>query len=131
MRKAPDTIASIEDLRKRAHARVPKPFMDYMEAGSFAQITLRENRRDLDAIRFRERVMFDVSNRKLDTTMLGEKVAIPVAIGPTGMLTFSPSIVVSSLRFETSNITRSRKRIASRSRRFSRSVSWANEPASI
>lgn len=85
MKKAPDWIASIEDLRKRAHARVPKPFMDYMEAGSFQQITLRDNRRDLDSIRFRERVMFDVSNRKLDTTMLGEKVAIPVAIGPTGM----------------------------------------------
>jgi L-lactate dehydrogenase (cytochrome) len=85
VRKAPVDIASIEDLRKRAHARVPKPFMDYMEAGSFAQITLRENRRDLDAIRFRERVMFDVSDRKLETTMLGEKVSIPVAIGPTGM----------------------------------------------
>lgn len=85
MRKPPSTIASIADLQKRAHARVPKPFMDYMEAGSFAQITLRENRRDLDSIRFRERVMFDVSNRKLETTMLGEKVAMPVAIGPTGM----------------------------------------------
>ena len=85
MRKAPGDIASIEDLRKRAHARVPKPFMDYMEAGSFAQLTLRENRRDLDSIRFRERVMFDVSNRKLETTMVGEKVSIPVAIGPTGM----------------------------------------------
>jgi L-lactate dehydrogenase (cytochrome) len=81
----PADIASIEDLRKRAHARVPKPFMDYMEAGSFAQITLRENRRDLDSIRFRERVMFDVSDRKLETTMLGHKVAMPVAIGPTGM----------------------------------------------
>jgi L-lactate dehydrogenase (cytochrome) len=46
---------------------------------------LRENRRDLDSIRFRERVMFDVSDRKLETTMLGEKVTIPVAIGPTGM----------------------------------------------
>lgn len=85
MRKPPSTIASIADLQKRAHARVPKPFMDYMEAGSFAQITLRENRLDLDSIRFRERVMFDVSNRKLETTMLGEKVAMPVAIGPTGM----------------------------------------------
>jgi L-lactate dehydrogenase (cytochrome) len=85
MRKALRNIASIEDLRRRAHARVPKPFMDYLESGSFAQITLRENRRDLDSIRFRERVMFDVSNRKLDTTMLGEKVSIPVAIGPTGM----------------------------------------------
>jgi L-lactate dehydrogenase (cytochrome) len=83
--KVPDWIASIEDLRERAHARVPKPFMDYVEAGSFSEITLRENRRDLDSIRFRERVMFDVSNRKLGTTMLGEKVSIPVAIGPTGM----------------------------------------------
>jgi L-lactate dehydrogenase (cytochrome) len=60
--------------------------MDYVEAGSFAEITLRENRSDLDAIRFRERVMFDVSNRKLDSTMLGEKVAMPVALGPVGML---------------------------------------------
>ncbi len=85
MRKTPGNIASIEDLRKHAHSRVPKPFMDYLEAGSFSQITLRENRRDLDAIRFRERVMFDVANRKLETTMLGEKVTIPVAIGPTGM----------------------------------------------
>ena len=85
MRQVPADVASIEDLRERAHARVPKPFMDYMEAGSFAQITLRENRRDLDSIRFRERVMFDVSDRKLETTMLGQKVAMPVAIGPTGM----------------------------------------------
>jgi L-lactate dehydrogenase (cytochrome) len=85
VKKAPDWIASIEDLRARAHARVPKPFMDYMESGSFAEITLRENRRDLDAIRFRERVMANVENRKLETTIVGEKVAMPVAIGPTGM----------------------------------------------
>ena len=85
MRRAPSTIASIEDLRKRSHERVPKPFMDYMEAGSFSEITLRENRRDLDAIRFRERVMFNVASRELRTTMLGEKVAMPVAIGPAGM----------------------------------------------
>ena len=59
--------------------------MDYVEAGSFGEITLRENRSDLDAIRFRERVMIDVSDRKLGTTMLGEKVAMPVALGPVGM----------------------------------------------
>jgi L-lactate dehydrogenase (cytochrome) len=85
MRKVPGSIASIEDLRRRAHRRVPRPFMDYVESGSFAEVTLRANREDLDAVRFRERVMFDVSNRKLETTMLGEKVAMPVAIGPTGM----------------------------------------------
>ena len=85
MKKVPDTIASIEDLRRQAHRRVPKPFMDYVEAGSFAEITLRENRHDLDSIRFRERVMSDVSDRKLSTTMLGEPVSMPVALGPVGM----------------------------------------------
>jgi L-lactate dehydrogenase (cytochrome) len=59
--------------------------MDYVEAGSFSQITLGENRRDLDSIRFRERVMNDVSGRKLETTMIGEKVTMPVALGPVGM----------------------------------------------
>jgi L-lactate dehydrogenase (cytochrome) len=59
--------------------------MDYVEAGSFSEITLRENRRDLDAIRFRERVMLNVSDRKLESTMLGEKIAIPIALGPVGM----------------------------------------------
>lgn len=86
MRQVLRSIASIEDLRRRAHARVPKPFMDYVESGSFAEITLRENRRELDELRFRERVMFDVSDRKVETTMLGEKVTIPVALGPVGML---------------------------------------------
>ena len=85
MSKVPETIASIEDLRRQAHRRVPKPFMDYVEAGSFAEVSLRENRHDLDCIRFRERVMVDVSHRKLSTTMLGEAVAMPVALGPVGM----------------------------------------------
>ncbi len=85
MRKVPGGIASIADLRARAHRRVPFPFMEYVENGSFAELTLRRNRRDLDAIELRERVMFDVSRRKLGTTMLGEAVTIPVAIGPTGM----------------------------------------------
>ena len=85
MTRIPASIASIEDLRREAHRHVPKPFMDYVEAGSFSQITLRENRTDLDSMRFRERVMVDVSDRKLATTMLGEKVAMPVALGPVGM----------------------------------------------
>ena len=85
MTHIPASIASIEDLRREAHRHVPKPFIDYVEAGSFSQITLRENRTDLDSMRFRERVMVDVSDRKLSTTMLGEKVAMPVALGPVGM----------------------------------------------
>lgn len=85
MSKVAERIVSIDDLRRKAHRRVPKPFMDYVEAGSFSEVTLRENRADLDSIRFRERVMFDVSDRKLCTTMLGEEVTMPVALGPVGM----------------------------------------------
>lgn len=85
VRKVPDRIASIEDLRREAHRRVPKPFMDYVEAGSFSEITLRENRSDLDSIRFTERVMVDVSDRKLATKIVGHDAAIPVALGPVGM----------------------------------------------
>ncbi len=85
MSGVPDRIASIEDLRREAHRRVPGPFMDYVEAGSFSQITLRENRRDLESIRFREKVMADVSKRNLATTMLGHDVTMPLALGPVGM----------------------------------------------
>jgi L-lactate dehydrogenase (cytochrome) len=59
--------------------------MDYVEAGSFSEITLRENRADLESIRFRERVMYDVSDCKLSTTVLGEKLSLPVVLGPVGM----------------------------------------------
>ena len=51
----------------------------------FSEITLNENRSDLNSIRFRERVMVDVSGRELSTTMLGENVAMPLALGPVGM----------------------------------------------
>jgi len=85
MRQAPDSIASIEDLRRRARRRVPRPFFDYVENGSFAELTLRRNRADLDAIILRERVMFDVSDRRLETTMIGQKVAMPVALAPAGL----------------------------------------------
>jgi L-lactate dehydrogenase (cytochrome) len=85
VRKAADRIASIEDLRRRAWKRVPRPFIEYVENGAFAEITLKANRDDLDAVRFRERVMLDVSDRRLESEMLGERVAMPVAIAPTGM----------------------------------------------
>ena len=85
MRKVPNSIASIEDLRRRAHAPRAQALHGLYGGGLVrSRSRSRENRRDLDAIRFRERVMFDVSIRKLETTMLGEKVAMPLAIGPTG-----------------------------------------------
>jgi L-lactate dehydrogenase (cytochrome) len=81
----PAPITNIEDLRVMARRRVPKALFEYVDGGSYDELTLRANRADLDAIRLRQRVMVDTSTRDLSTTMLGEKVAMPVAIAPTGL----------------------------------------------
>jgi L-lactate dehydrogenase (cytochrome) len=78
-------ITNIEDLRVLARRRVPKALFDYVDGGSYDELTLRANRADFEAMRLRQRVMVDTSKRDLSTTMLGEKVAMPVAIAPTGL----------------------------------------------
>jgi len=77
---------SIEDLRNMARRRVPRAFFEYADHGSYTQSTLRANREDLEAIRFRQRVGIDVGNRELATTIAGESAALPVALAPIGML---------------------------------------------
>jgi L-lactate dehydrogenase (cytochrome) len=78
-------ITNIEDLRNLARRRLPRALFDYVDGGSYDEISHRANREDLKAIRFRQRVLIDASDRKLATTMLGENVAMPVAIAPTGL----------------------------------------------
>ncbi len=79
------TMTCIEDLRQRASRVVPKMFFDYAEAGSYAQETLRANRADLQRIKLRQRVLVDVSQRDLATTIIGEKAPLPLALGPVGL----------------------------------------------
>jgi L-lactate dehydrogenase (cytochrome) len=78
-------ITNVEDLRRLAKRKVPKAIFEYIDHGSYDQLSLKANRNDLDAIRFRQRVLIDADNRSLATTMLGEKVAMPIAIAPTGL----------------------------------------------
>ncbi len=78
-------ITNIEDLRQLARKRVPRALFDYVDRGSYDEISYRANTDDLKTIRFRQRVLIDADNRSLATTMLGEKVAMPVAIAPTGL----------------------------------------------
>ena len=60
-------------------------FFEYADAGSYSQETLRANRSDLEQIKLRQRVMVDVLSRNTSTTMLGEKVALPVGLAPVGL----------------------------------------------
>src|ERR1700739_1698983 len=66
------TITCIEDLRQLAHRKVPRAFIDYAEAGSYAEQTLHANRADLERITFRQRILHNVGDRSTKTTILGE-----------------------------------------------------------
>ena len=78
-------ITNIEDLRQIARRKIPKAVFEYVDHGSYDQVTLQRNRDELRALQFRQRVMINADNRSLETTMLGEKVAMPVALAPIGM----------------------------------------------
>ncbi|PWC30444.1 alpha-hydroxy acid oxidase [Teichococcus aestuarii] len=78
-------VTNIEDLRRIARRRIPRAIFDYADRGSYDEATLRANRDDLSALKLRQRVMIDVSDRSTASTMLGEPVAMPVAIAPTGL----------------------------------------------
>jgi len=79
------TITSIADLRTLARRRVPRAIFDYADRGSYDEVTLRRNRADLEALQFRQRVMIDLSQLSVATTVLGEPWSMPVAIAPTGL----------------------------------------------
>ncbi|MGY3437551.1 MULTISPECIES: alpha-hydroxy acid oxidase [unclassified Marinovum] len=78
-------ITNIDDLKRLYKARAPKMFYDYCESGSWTEQTFRENTSDFDKIRLRQRVAVDMSNRSTATQMIGEDVAMPVALAPVGM----------------------------------------------
>ncbi|HTQ35654.1 MAG TPA: alpha-hydroxy acid oxidase [Steroidobacteraceae bacterium] len=78
-------INSIADLRELARRRIPRAFFEYVDGGSYDEITLRRNRADLEALQFRQRVMVDVTQQNLARPILGTNASMPLAIGPTGM----------------------------------------------
>jgi L-lactate dehydrogenase (cytochrome) len=78
-------VTSIADLRELARRRVPRALFDYVDGGSYDEITLRRNRADFDAIELRPRALVDVARQSLATTILGMPVSMPLALAPTGM----------------------------------------------
>ncbi|MER9544967.1 alpha-hydroxy-acid oxidizing protein [Mesorhizobium sp. M0437] len=79
------SILTIADLKDLARRRVPKMFFDYADSGAWTESTYRANEEDFQKIKFRQRVLVDMDNRSLESTMIGEKVTMPVALAPTGM----------------------------------------------
>jgi L-lactate dehydrogenase (cytochrome) len=79
-------VTCIEDLRLLHKRRVPKAFFDYADRGSYTEDTLRANSEKLQEIKFRQRILVDVSKRDLSTTILGEPASMPLVLAPVGLL---------------------------------------------
>jgi len=78
-------ITNIEDLRVLAQKRVPRMFYDYADSGSWTESTYRANESDFQKIKLRQRVAVNMEGRTTRTTMIGQDVAMPVAIAPVGL----------------------------------------------
>jgi L-lactate dehydrogenase (cytochrome) len=78
-------ITCIEDLRRLAQRRVPRMFYDYADSGSWTETTYRANEAEFSKIKLRQRVAINVESRNLRTQMIGQEVAMPVGLAPTGL----------------------------------------------
>ena len=79
------TPASISDYRELARRRLPRQLFDYIDGGSFEEVTLAANRTDLLALRLRQRVMRDVSQTDTSAKVLGQTIKLPLALAPIGL----------------------------------------------
>jgi L-lactate dehydrogenase (cytochrome) len=78
-------ITNVEDLRVLARRRVPRMFYDYADSGSWSESTYRANQSDFSRLLLRQRVAVNMADRSTRTTMVGQEVAMPVALAPVGL----------------------------------------------
>lgn len=78
-------ICDIGDLQQLARRRVPRMFYDYADSGAWSESTYRANGDDLAAIKLRQRVAVDISQRSTRGEMIGQEVTMPVALAPVGL----------------------------------------------
>jgi L-lactate dehydrogenase (cytochrome) len=77
--------AAASDYRRIAQRRLPHFLFEYIDGGAYAEVTLRRNIADLEAVALRQRVLRDVSRLDLSTELFGQKLALPVALAPIGL----------------------------------------------
>lgn len=78
-------ITCVDDLKKLHRRRVPKMFYDYAESGSWSEHTYRRNQAAYEELELRQRVAVNLSDRKIESSMLGEVWTMPVGLAPTGL----------------------------------------------
>lgn len=77
--------ASVADYRELAKRRLPKMFFEYIDGGSYAEVTLERNVADIEALALRQRVMRDMTQLDMSVEVLGQKMTMPIGLSPVGM----------------------------------------------
>src|SRR5512142_1774338 len=90
MRRSPDrplgvSPATVSDYRELARRRLPRQLFDYIDGGAYEEATMRANVSDLERLLLRQVVMRDVSHRDPSVEVLGQRLALPVILGPVGL----------------------------------------------
>ncbi|MFO0696057.1 MAG: L-lactate dehydrogenase [Polyangiales bacterium] len=104
MTRAPDRSldllpATLGDYRERARAKLPRQLFDYIDGGAYDEATMRANVADLRDVLLRQRVLRDVSQLSLGTTVLGEELSMPLVLAPVGLAgMFAPRAEVQAAR---------------------------------
>ena len=80
--------ANVSDYRALAKARLPHFLFEYLDGGSYDEVTLKRNVEDLQSVALRQRILRDVSNLDLSTELFGTRWSMPVGLGPIGLAGF-------------------------------------------
>ena len=86
MSGADDDFLVLHEIVKAAKEKLPREVWDYLNGGAETETTWKRNRKAIDSLAFRPRVLRDVSQVDCSTTLLGEKLRIPVFLAPIGSL---------------------------------------------
>jgi len=78
-------ISAATDYREAAKRKLPRFLFDYLDGGSYAEMTLRNNVSDLSSLALRQRILKNVADLSLETELFGEKMAMPVGLAPVGL----------------------------------------------
>ena len=78
-------ISSASDYREAAKRKLPRFLFDYIDGGAYAEHTLRANCSDLADISLRQRILKNVDNLSLETTLFGEPLDMPIILSPVGL----------------------------------------------
>lgn len=78
------TIATAADYRAVARRRLPHMLFEYLDGGSYDEVTLAANVADMRRVALRQRVLRNVEAPDPTITLLGQTLAFPLILGPVG-----------------------------------------------